>query len=69
MKLKQGVEIMHLKKRYIDEVPDAIFKTMYGGLGENERESKKIFDRQKKKFEFVELKDEPVSNESKTASG
>lgn len=55
MKLKPGVEIIHKRKKYSGEIPDAVFQELYGS-------DKKKSAHFKKKFEFLESKQE--SNES-----
>lgn len=71
MKLKDGVTITHMKKRYSGEIKDEIFNLIYGGLGENEKESKSLLDKQRKKFKWVEPKKEPdkVKDEPENAGG
>jgi hypothetical protein len=49
VKLKVGVEIEHKKKRYVGEVPDEVFKDMFG-----DEEAEK-----RKKYQFVEPEPEP----------
>ncbi|NIA28333.1 MAG: hypothetical protein GWP06_00295 [Actinobacteria bacterium] len=67
MKLKPGVEITHKCKTYKGEIPDDVFKEIYGGNGD--KESKKLLDVKLKKFKFVEEKEEPVKDEPANSSG
>ena len=48
MKLKPGVSISHKKKKYVGEISDDLFKEIYG----------KDADKMKKKFKFVDVKDD-----------
>lgn len=66
MKLKPGVNFEHKKKKYFKEIPDEIFREMYGNLGENEKESKKLYDAKVKKYkaEKEPVKDEPAQPSS-----
>ena len=63
--LKGGVEITHKCKTYKGEIPDDVFKEIYGGNGKDDKESKKILDLKMKKFKFVE----PVADELANTSG
>lgn len=59
LKLKPGVEITHKKKKHVGEISDGIFKEIYGNLGADEKESKKLFDKMKKKYEYDPKRDDP----------
>lgn len=48
MRLKKGIEIQYKKKNYSGEIPDDIFKEIYG----------KDAAKTRKKFEFAEPKGE-----------
>lgn len=63
MKLKSGIEIRHKNKKYVDEIPDEIFKEIYGNLTEDEKENKKLFDAKVKKFKHVPEKKESVKED------
>ena len=59
------VEITHKCKTYKGEIPEDVFKEIYGNLGKDEKESKKLLDAKLKKFKFVEpVADEPESKSS-----
>ena len=60
--LSHGVEIGHKGKTYSHKtgIPEKIFNEIYGNLGENEKESKKLLEAKLKKFK---PKKEPVKDE------
>lgn len=55
MKLKEGVIIEHKKKRYVGEIPDAIFEEIYGDKSDEDKNKKQIA-KAREKFKFVESK-------------
>jgi len=57
MKLKPGVVIEHKKTKYVGEIPDDVFKSIYG----------KDTDKMKKKFKFVEVKSDQGKNDTSNA--
>lgn len=61
MKLKKGVEIEHKKKRYRGEIPDEVFEEIYGGEKGSDKATE-LFEKKKKKFEFVKSKPAKASS-------
>ncbi len=63
--LKDGHSITHKCKKYVDEIPEEIFKEIYGNLGKDPAESEKLYKERVKKVKPEPKKEETAPVEKK----